>query len=360
MYFCSIETIQYLKRKMNWQQLKERYARFKRWQHEPTKFLITSDEEHVCQCCGYRYKGNFCPCCAQKAGLGRISWKSVHQGVMDIWGLGTRSLLRSVWNLLTRPGYFISEYISGKRQVSFPPVKMLFIVAVIYSFVAYWLLPEVFHVSISEDEKVAKLLTQYMDWQKTHFSWELMMMAILAIIPTWLMFRYSPRHTRHTIPEGFFIQVFYSVLTTVLSFFLLPLKVMDYSTVLNVIVALVTMYYYIVGYMQLFGYGLWGTLWRQGFIYFCIVGVTWGMILAFFGFNQHIFGDNVDFSEDQIRASRYLIAAGGFIFGLGSLAVGYMINLIATRKVRKEMLLNEISSRKEKMMAMTPPPLPKQ
>ena len=63
---------------------------------------------------------------------------------MDIWGLGSRSrsILYSVWQLLLRPGYFISDYISGKRQVSFPPIRMLFILAVAYAIIFHWLLPE--------------------------------------------------------------------------------------------------------------------------------------------------------------------------------------------------------------------------
>lgn len=61
---------------------------------------------------------------------------------MDMWGLGSRSrsVLYSVWQLLFRTGYFIGDYISGRRQVSFPPVKMLFILAVAYAVIFHWLL----------------------------------------------------------------------------------------------------------------------------------------------------------------------------------------------------------------------------
>jgi len=44
--------------------------------------------------------------------------------------MGNRSLLYSLWQLIWRPGYFISDYINGKRQVSFPPVKMLVLMGV--------------------------------------------------------------------------------------------------------------------------------------------------------------------------------------------------------------------------------------
>jgi hypothetical protein len=69
--------------------------------------------------------------------MGRIGWNSVHQSVMDVWGLGSRSVLSSACQLLLRPGYFVSDYISGKRQVSFPPMKMLFILVVAYFIIGY-------------------------------------------------------------------------------------------------------------------------------------------------------------------------------------------------------------------------------
>ena len=326
---------------------KEKYNQFRQWQQRQAEFHITSDEEHECLCCGYRFKGNFCPCCAQKAELGRINWKSVHQGVMDIWGLGTRSLLRSVWHLMTRPGYFISEYINGRRQVSFPPVKMMFILAVIYSFVAYWLLPEVFHFKFYEtDNESVKILHQYVEWSKNHYSWEMMAMAVLAILPTWLMFRYAPRNTFHTLPQGFFIQVFYAVITIVISFIVIPLRILE-TSVFSFIALLLPMLYYIVGYKQLFGYGLWGTLWRQGFIYISVVALTGGLIVGCFGLDIQTVAGQTKLTEQEQMFSRLLIAGIAVLFGIGTMVVGFVINLIATRKARREMRMNELLLKKE-------------
>ena len=54
---------------------------------------------------------------------GRASW------TCGAWA--TRSLPYTLWQLLWRPGYLIRDYISGKRQVSFPPVKMLVVMALL-------------------------------------------------------------------------------------------------------------------------------------------------------------------------------------------------------------------------------------
>ena len=110
--------------------LRELYRRFRAWQQNP--FDYTNHSEHLVRCanCGTEFSDNFCPRCGQKAGVGPVNWQTVRQGLMMIWGMDSRSLSYSLLQLLLRPGYLISDYISGKRQVSFPPVKMLLIVAV--------------------------------------------------------------------------------------------------------------------------------------------------------------------------------------------------------------------------------------
>ena len=97
------------------------------------------------------------------------------------------------------------------------------------------------------------------------------------------------------------------------------------------------MMYYIIGYKQLFGYGLWGTLWRQGFIYLGISCLEAGLILGVFGFEMEK-KTFLHFNEEQTRIIlRILFPIAVFTFGLTILAVGYGINRIATRKVRKAM-----------------------
>ena len=320
---------------MNWQDIKGKYRQFKQWQLNPVKY-VDCEDVHYCNNCGLMFSGNFCPRCSQKADLGRISWKSVRNGVMDIWGLGTRSLLYSVWQLLMRPGYFISDYISGKRQVSFPPVKMLFIVTVIYSLIIYWLFPKVFGIQLHDiDEGSRQLLSNYYNWYESHFSWAMLGMSVLAIIPTWVMFRYAPRNTRHSLPEGFFIQVLLSVLMVVLNFFLIYLVRVNLIAY-NVIIALFTMFYYIVGYMQLFGYGFWGTLWREAFVLLPIVLIEFGLIFAFFGIDA-LAPLNKQISADEMLQMKIMSIGGLLLLAVMIMAVGWVINLIATRKARKSL-----------------------
>lgn len=257
---------------MNWQPFKERYERFKRWQREPMQY-VQGEVEHRCNNCGFTFTGHYCPTCSQRASLGRIGWQSVRQSVMDMWGLGSRSrsVLYSVWQLLFRPGYFISDYISGKRQVSFPPMKMLFILAVAYAVIFHWLLPEFkglgygldFHelgFTVDEGNDMTNVSTPFYDWYETHFGWSMLVLSFFVIIPTWVMFRYSPRHTRHTLPEGFFVQVLFACLQVALFLLMLPCWFLFKQMTILTVFFIVVVAYFIIGYKQLFGYDLWGTV----------------------------------------------------------------------------------------------------
>jgi len=320
---------------MEKRQIKDKYARFKQWQHEPVKYFNCEDV-HYCNNCGLMFAGNFCPRCSQKADMGRISWKSVKHGIMDLWGLGTRSLLFSIYQLVLRPGYFISDYIGGKRLISFPPVKMLFIISVIYALVVYWFFPNILGISLYDaDPDTRRILSNYYKWAVQNPSWAMLGMSILAIIPTWIMFRYSPRNTRHNLPEGFFIQVFLAVLEVTMTFFWILLGLI-HPNIYNVGITLTMMFYYIVSYMQLFGYGFWGTFWREAFIMFAVLFIQFAFILAIFSFNMSYL-DRYQLTVEQKDIIRFALVALLIIAAAITMAVGHVINLLATREARKQL-----------------------
>jgi hypothetical protein len=60
--------------------------------------------------------------------VGRVGCNSIKDNIAILWGLDSRSLSYTIVQLLGRPGYLVRDYISGHRQVSFPPVKMLVII----------------------------------------------------------------------------------------------------------------------------------------------------------------------------------------------------------------------------------------
>lgn len=282
--------------------LKDKYRQFRRWQQQPFEYHDT-DDRHVCSNCGNGYENNYCPRCGQKAVYGPITWDSVWKGVMDVWGVGTRSLPYSIWQLMWRPGYLIRDYISGKRQVSFPPVKMLVVVFFAVYILGKLLVPE-FWGDMIEDEALtttkADGLAYYLDllWNKLgqHPDWAFLFLFSLMILPTWFVFRYAPRFPRHTLPQGFFIQVFMTVQFFVWVF--LASLVLKFFNLVDADVDLLVFGFMnlvmLVDYHQLFGYSWWGTLWR-------IMAMAVLVILAlFFVILSMVMYDKLFFTHEAI------------------------------------------------------------
>ena len=260
---------------MSW--LKNKYRQFRRWQEQPFDYHDSHDH-HGCCNCGAESENNYCPRCGQKAVYGPITWHSVWQGILDVWGVGTRSLPYSLWQLMWRPGYLIRDYISGKRQVSFPPVKMLVIVGVAIFFIGNLLDPG----AVFEEDPVAPTgLRHYIDvalnWLNRNMEWGVLLSFSFMIVPIWSLFRQAPKYPHHTLPQGFYIQVFASTqlllwITLIAAFGELFWDTASGYAGLIVFVFLVP-FIQLIDFKQLFGYGWWGTLWRA------ILAVPMGLLV---------------------------------------------------------------------------------
>lgn len=177
------------------------YHRFCQWQQAEPHFVNRHEGEvQHCHNCGTEFTDNFCPRCSQRAGVGRVGWNSIKDNIAVLWGMDSRSLFYTLFQLLARPGYLVRDYISGHRQVSFPPVKMLVIVSLFVVIVE-----SVFHlkndvvpieINIPEIDNVIK-------WFNDNKNWGMLLINSLLILPTWMVFRFAPRYRRHTLPEGF-------------------------------------------------------------------------------------------------------------------------------------------------------------
>lgn len=107
--------------------IKERWRAFRQWQQRPYQVAPLSNEQHTCPTCGTQYEGNYCPRCGQSARVGRYSFKNMFKLFLDVWGLGNRSMFRSLRDLILRPGYMIRDYLKGMQMAYFPPFKMFFL-----------------------------------------------------------------------------------------------------------------------------------------------------------------------------------------------------------------------------------------
>ena len=277
--------------------IKAAYRRFRQWQLDPFEYRVRSQASHHCNNCGSDFVGNFCPVCSQKEDVGRITWKSVAQSVAEVWGMHNRSLLYSVVQLFLRPGYFINDYISGKKQVSFPPVKMLAIVALLGVLVDYLtgnVIKGVFNNDFDFAGDKMLFIDNAFEWMNLHP--EVMSLILLSylIIPIYFIFRFAPRNTRHTLPQGFFIQVFSAIVFLIFNIF-------DDITSLHTTIFVLGNVWLFCAYKQIFGYGLWGTLWRL------VLALVCAHLLALIMLG-------IDFSIHMIQAGESNFASGFKMF----------------------------------------------
>ena len=241
--------------------IKALYRRFRAWQEEPFRFVNRNKGALTCANCGNEVTSNYCPVCSQRAGVGHIGWKAVYQNFMMLWGMESGSFLNTLLQLLLRPGHLIHDYISGRRQISYPPVKMLFVVVVFISLLDKYVFPDPSDVTISA---ATDAVSRFEIWLFDNPAWLMLFITLMMLLPTWVVFRFSPLHQRHSLPEGFFIQVFMATLVALL-------LCLGYF-ISEIFAYFIFLYYYIV-YLYFFGYGIWGTLWRfLACCYFAIFG----------------------------------------------------------------------------------------
>lgn len=314
--------------------IKTAYRHFRQWQLNPFVAEFRSQDSKHCVNCGHDFVGNFCPYCSQESDLGRITWRSVGKSIAEVWGMHNRSLLYSILQLFLRPGYFMSDYIRGKRQVSFPPVKMLAIIALMGVIVDF--LTGAIHGMIKNEKtqrfdyisSVFSWLNQHLfgafpppsdylsnvfNWLNTHPDVLSLVMLSFLIIPNYFIFRFAPRNACHTIPQGFFIQVFSTAAFLILNMF--------YDiTALGWLVFLFAAMLIFCTYKQLFGYGVWGTLWRVILSFVCAFISLSIMLNINYGF--HLLREG----KDDNASGVFFYVPIALVFLVVFLFVGYVIS----------------------------------
>ena len=247
------------------------YQRFRAWQLNPFKPEKTDGRSHRCANCSEEFQGNYCPRCGQAHDVGKVGWGTLFHEFRDNLGFGDPgSFLFFVLQLFGRPGYMISDYLHGRRKVCSAPAGRLALIAGITLLVLGFVRKDAAPEALPGAE-VGGFLGTVLGWLSSHLEWAVIIQTALLAFPTWLLFRYAPAYPRHTWPEGIYIQLFMGSIVLIC--------IMLRAVAGNVVLLLIPIYYYIA-YKQLFGYGIWGTLWRTV--------LCFGIIFYFFGISMAV------------------------------------------------------------------------
>ncbi len=107
-------------------------------------------EECVCKNCGKHYIGYFCPQCGQKRNTRRLSFLNMIEDALSLLTNFDNGILRSITELLWRPGYMVRDYIEGKRKDYMKPLSLLFCLSTFY-YVFVWLVAKDSLISLDND-----------------------------------------------------------------------------------------------------------------------------------------------------------------------------------------------------------------
>ena len=134
---------------------------------------------------------------------------------------------------------------------------MLFLLAILMVFADFLTAPvdnaTEIELSVNGEEGIRiQWLVSSVDWLRDNPAWALLLYTAFMVVPTRLLFRYAPRYPRHTLPEGIYIQIFMSCLIA------LFLALSSFLPAMEIFIFI----YYIIAFRQLFGFSIWGTLWR--------------------------------------------------------------------------------------------------
>lgn len=264
------------------------WHQFRTWQRTPISVAPLRDEQHVCLNCGDSFDGNFCPRCGQDAKTKRFTLRGAFLHMIDVWGLGTQGMLRTLWHLFWRPGYMILDYLRGRRQSYFSPFKTVFVLAALTFVIAQMLPGEMIHadkVSVNIDrapydekmgtatataEKLKEGMAHGIDnlnyiiqWQEDHYAFSVIIGCLLLTLTSAMFFRRPPTLPNATIVEHFYINVLINCQVLVVSLFYLFGRYALTGTINFSMPTGVSVIIYTLDYWQVYGHTFWGTLWRS-------------------------------------------------------------------------------------------------
>ena len=265
-------------------------SRLSAWQRKSVEAQPLSAEDHKCLNCGTAFTGNFCPRCGQSATVARFTFRHALSKTLEVWGLGNRSLPRTLWHLIYRPGHMIGDYLEGRQAPYFPPIKMLFLVTAAFVVTQHVVAPDAMEriyddattriteqkIEVSEGEEAYPLKKDFLegmnnfidafdkvtDFFRQNQAIELILGHALFALVTVRVFRRSPSRPKMNLTECFFAQILIaSQLMMVSTVCLVATQGSMWLDNMYCMPTWLLMLVLLYDYKQLYGFGMLRTAW---------------------------------------------------------------------------------------------------
>lgn len=197
------------------------------------KFMLTT-----CLNCGAEIQQQFCPYCGQKKDVKKLNWHSFVHEITHFFTHIEKGFLNTSFQLLTRPGRVMKEYLEGKRKKYNKPVSLYLVWAAIrlltFTFVISLMDYENFRSSSGNAFFFSKEVGTYVVQHNQVFG--LLLIPILALF-IWIIVSHSKMNYIETLTASIYASaiiemlIFFQILITGL---LLQINFLTNSFVLQV------------------------------------------------------------------------------------------------------------------------------
>ena len=222
---------------------------------------------------------------------------------LETWGFGSRNIFYTMWHLIWRPGYMISDYLNGRRKQYFQPFYLFFVLTLILVQFAWVLdvqLPKnrdmtLTALKVMRDHKTwfdaeqktailetARYLDAVHDWRDENRAWDLIIHSSLIMVIAWLLWRKSPRigQGEWAVESGAIVEGYnFAEIVTACAYILCQVQILSLLTMicfrklpfdhiygLSLGPSLILFAIMLVDFKQLFQRQWWPTIWRTALI----------------------------------------------------------------------------------------------
>lgn len=191
--------------------LKEWFRQIDARQQKADFSFPKTEAMHVCEHCQTAYVGNFCPQCGQSYNASRFTLRTLVMKVLDILGFdesGRHSAVRTLRDLLWRPGYMIRDYLGGHSVAYFQPFKLLIFLSIVFTLLLYLMGVEressPFSVAVEKlvgDKDMADftmfltLIKMVIDWFHENSVYSVIFQNIFIVTAMWKVYRHRATYT---------------------------------------------------------------------------------------------------------------------------------------------------------------------
>ena len=173
----------------------------------------------TCKNCHHQFEGIFCNHCGQAADTHRLNmhhiWHDLQHGLFHL----DNGIFYTIRQLLTRPGYSIKDFISGKRVRHFKPFSFVIVLATIYGLLYHFLIPASFEGKTDfSSDNIFSVYKKVINWSVDHFAYATLIMIISTTIASYQVFKKQG----YNVAEHLVLNTYYRGLVLLISLLLFP------------------------------------------------------------------------------------------------------------------------------------------